>query len=250
MTGTHPDLALVGLIFVLAGAVKGVAGMGLPTVAIGLLGLIMAPAEAAALILVPSLATNLWQFVAGPSRAALLRRTWPMLLAIIAATWASAGLIAGGTVEGATAALGAALLLYAATGLARVRLSVGTRAETWLAPVIGAATGVVTGATGVLVLPAVPYLQALGLDKDDLVQALGLSFTVSTIALAAGLASHGALHFAAGGASALCTAPALAGMLLGQRIRRRVDAATFRRIFFIGLLLLGADLLLRSARLF
>ena len=82
------------LVFVLAGAVKGVTGMGLPTVAIGLLGLLMTPGQAAALLIVPSLITNIWQFVAGPHRLRILRRLWLMLTAIVVATWATAGLIA------------------------------------------------------------------------------------------------------------------------------------------------------------
>ena len=55
-------------------------------------------------------------------------------------------------------------------------------------------TGIITAATGVFVIPAVPYLQAIGLEKDQLVQALGLSFTVSTLALAANIARAGALN--------------------------------------------------------
>lgn len=74
-----------------------------------------------------------------------------------------------------------------------------------------------------------------------------MSFTVSTIALAAGLASYGAYHVGAVGASVLCTVPALAGMVMGQAIRNRIDPATFRRVFFIGLLVLGADLAMRAA---
>ena len=61
--------------FLIAGFVKGVIGLGLPTVAIGLLGLVMPPAEAAALLVVPSLVTNVWQLAAGPSFTALLRRS-------------------------------------------------------------------------------------------------------------------------------------------------------------------------------
>ncbi|SDR56936.1 hypothetical protein SAMN05519103_05549 [Rhizobiales bacterium GAS113] len=242
----HTALVLTALTFVLAGLVKGVTGMGLPTVAIGLLGLMMAPAQAAALLIIPSMVTNVWQFAAGPHRLRLLRRTWPMLLAISVATWAGAGLLTGSGTRAATTALGAALLAYAITGLTKLRISVPARFEPWLSPVIGAATGLITGATGVFVLPAVPYLQALGLEKEDLVQALGLSFTVSTIALAAGLASHGAFHLTAAGASILYTAPALVGMFIGQWIRGRVDPATFRLLFFVGLLLLGADLIMRS----
>jgi uncharacterized membrane protein YfcA len=237
---------LVALTFVLAGAVKGVTGMGLPTVSIGLLGLMMAPAEAAALLVIPSLVTNVWQFAAGPRRMATLRRLWPMLLAVFIATCLSTGLITGSGAERATVALGAALAIYALVSLAKFEMSVSPKMEPWLSPVIGAVTGVVTGATGVFVIPAVPYLQALGLEKDDLVQALGLSFTVSTVALGIGLAANDALHLTALGTSTLYTVPALAGMFAGQAIRARVDAATFRRIFFIGLLLLGADLMFRG----
>jgi hypothetical protein len=111
--------------------------------------------------------------------------------------------------------------------------------------VVGLTTGLVTGGTGVLVIPAVPYLQALGLEKDELVQALGLSFTVSTLALAAGLALRGAFHLDDLASSALAILPALAGMWAGQIIRGRVSAATFRRWFLIGLLLLGAEMLSR-----
>ncbi len=234
------------LVFVLAGAVKGVTGMGLPTVAIGLLGLLMTPGQAAALLVVPSLITNIWQFVAGPHRMQILRRLWLMLTAIIIATWATAGLIANSDGGNARTALGIALMLYAVTGLVRIKLSVPLWLEPWLSPVIGATTGVVTGATGVLVIPAVPYLGALELDKEDLVQALGLSFTVSTLALAAGLASHAAFPITAAGVSVLYTAPALIGMFWGQWVRLRVDPATFRLVFFIGLLVLGADLALQS----
>src|SRR5215472_15316406 len=106
--------------------------------------------------------------------------------------------------------------------------------EGWLSPVVGAATGVITGATGVFVIPTVPYLQALELDKDDLVQALGLSFTVSTIALALGLASYGAFRATAVGVSLLCTGPTLLGMFAGQAVRARMDPRTFRLLFFVG----------------
>jgi uncharacterized membrane protein YfcA len=238
---------LVTLTFVLAGVVKGLLGMGLPTVAMGLLGSLMTPSEAAAYLVIPSLVTNVWQFVSGKRRLALFLRTWPMLLAILVVTWASAGLIAGKSAGQTGAWLGAALIVYALVGLAKVRLSVPRAWEAWLSPAIGAATGIVTGATGVFVIPAVPYLQALDFDKDDLVQVLGLAFTASTVALAAGLASRGAFQVADAGASVLCTAPALAGMALGQIVRARVAAPTFQRIFFIGLAVLGAELLFRAA---
>ncbi|MBW8723839.1 MAG: sulfite exporter TauE/SafE family protein [Inquilinus limosus] len=238
-------LLLVAFTFLLAGFVKGVVGLGLPTVAMGLLGLAIAPAQAAVLLVVPSLVTNLWQLFAGPRFGGLLRRLWPMMAGICLGTWAGAGLLTGASADNATIGLGAALVLYAAIGLAGPRFSIPARAERWWSAPVGAATGLVTAATGVFVIPAVPFLQALGLEKEDLIQALGLSFTVSTLALAAGLARDGAFPLAAAGTSLLALAPALLGMAAGQWLRLRVRPEVFRRWFFLGLLLLGLDLALR-----
>jgi uncharacterized membrane protein YfcA len=92
----------------------------------------------------------------------------------------------------------------------------------------------------VFVIPAVPYLQALKLDKDDLIQAMGISFTVSTVALAAGLWLNGGYTPEAAGASVLMLLPALAGMALGQWLRARLSARTFKLCFMVSLALLGA----------
>ena len=239
-------LLVAGLAFLLAGIVKGVIGLGLPTVAMGLLVLVTTPAEAAAMLIVPSLVTNVWQLATGPSLTGLVRRLWPMMAGICVGAFAGAGLLARTDATLAGGGLGAALILYGVLGLSGVRFSVPSRLEPWLSPLVGAATGVVTGATGVFVIPAVPYLQALGLGKDDLVQALGLSFTVSTVALAGGLAGEGAFRVAQAGTSVLALLPALAGMLAGQRVRRRVSARAFRLCFFAGLLVLGTHSLLQA----
>ncbi|MBO1074919.1 sulfite exporter TauE/SafE family protein [Roseomonas marmotae] len=242
-------LALTLATFLLAGLVKGVIGMGLPTIAMGLLGTVMAPAQAAALLVLPSLVTNLWQIMGVPGLGALLRRLGPMMAAAALGTllgiWA--GLLPGR--GGATAGLGVALLAYAGLGLLPLRLpQVPARAEAWAGPLTGLLTGLVTAATGVFVIPAVPYLQALGLGRDRLVQALGLSFTVSTLAMGVGLASGGGFSGAALGGSVLALLPALAGMGLGTWLRGRVSDATFRRCFFLGLLLLGLHLLWQGLR--
>jgi uncharacterized membrane protein YfcA len=233
---------LIGTTFLLAGLVKGIIGMGLPTVAMGLLALVLPPAEAAAMLIVPSLVTNVWQLAAGPRLGVLVRRLWILLLAVVVGTIAGAGVLAGNVAGLAKIGLGVALIVYAGMGLAGLRLTVGPQREWWLGPVIGATTGLVTGATGVFVMPAVPYLQALGLEKEELIQALGLSFTVSTVALALGLLRVDAWRADAGWASLLALGPALIGMQAGQWLRGRIAAETFRRVFFAGLLLLGTAL--------
>ena len=242
----HPGI-LVGmtLVFVLAGFVKGAIGLGLPTVAMAFLTLMMPPAEAATVLILPSFVTNVWQ-LAGPRLGALLRRLWPMQVAGALATVATARWFGAVSSGGTVAALGAALVLYAASGLMPLRLDIPARLEPWLGPLVGGATGVVTATTGVFVIPAVPYLQGLRLAPDALVQALGLSFTVSTIALAAALAGDGQVHWPNAGGSVIALAAAFAGMLVGTAVRARMRPDTFRRWLFVGLGALGVHLMLRA----
>lgn len=240
-------LELIVFTFLLAGLVKGVVGLGLPTVAVGLLGLVMPPMQAAAILIVPSTVTNVWQLAAGPRFLGLFKRLWSMLVGIVIGTLVIGWLLDGEHWTAATPLLGVALILYALLGLSAKRFSVAPKHETWLSPLIGMVTGAITAVTGVFVIPAVPYLQALGLEKDDLVQALGLSFTVSTLALATTLSQHGSLLQAdVLGLSLLALLPALAGMYLGTWLRSRISPLAFRRCLFGGLLLLGADLAIRG----
>ena len=239
-------IAIVTGAFTLAGFVKGVIGLGLPTVSIGLLSLVMAPVEAVALLFVPSLVTNIWQLAIGPNFRPLLARQWTMLVSICVGI--AIGSYLFGTVKypGAKRWLGVSLLAYAAFGLSPLRFHVRQRDEPLLSPVVGAATGILASITGVFMVPNVPYLQALGLSRDDLIQALGLSFTVSTIALGIGLGAQGSLHMATLGASLLTLIPALLGMAVGQAVRSRISAGTFRLCFFVGMALLGAELALHG----
>jgi len=237
---------LVIITFALAGAVKGVIGLGLPTIAMGLLGLAMPPAQAAALLIVPSTLTNLWQLAAGGHLLALLRRLGPMLAMIFIGTLLGSAWLGIDSGPWAVHALGAALLVYAMYGLLGPDLRLAPSREGWLGPLCGLVTGIVTAATGVFVIPAVPYLQSLGLSREQMIQALGLSFTVSTVALALGLAGQDALGGQALGASLLMLAPALLGMLAGQWLRQRISPVLFKRCFFIGLAVLGGHLLING----
>jgi uncharacterized membrane protein YfcA len=238
--GTPALLAATVAVFVLAGVVKGVVGLGLPTISMAMLALVMAPAQAAALLIVPSLITNLWQARPWPTLLQVFRRIAGMQAGICAGTIAGALWLGAPSGLWAGVCLGLALVAYAAWGLFGSPPSVPARHEGVLGAAVGAITGVITAATGVFVIPAVPYLQALNLDKDRLIQAMGISFTVSTVALAAGLWLNGGYTASAAGASILMLLPALAGMALGQWLRGKLSARTFKLCFMISLALLGA----------
>ncbi|HET7847642.1 MAG TPA: sulfite exporter TauE/SafE family protein [Pseudolabrys sp.] len=241
-----PQLAEIAGVFVLAGAVKGMIGMGLPTVAIGILGLFMTPAEAAAVLVLPTLVTNIWQAAAGRAFFRLLRRLWPMFAGIFLGAWIGAVVLHSVASPWARTALGAVLVIYALLGLSNVHFSVAPKAEAWLAPPVGIVNGIVSVATGVFSLPALFYLNGLHFRRDELVQALGMLFTMSTVALALALVHGGILHSSAAIPSVLALAASIVGMVLGQLVRNRIKAELFRKVFLVGLLLLGAHLALHS----
>src|SRR5476649_2098358 len=144
-----PRILAISLTFFLAGIVKGVTGMGLPTVAKGVLGAIMPPVAASTLLIAPSFVTNVWQLFSGPSFIALASRLWLMMLGIIIGTIAGSRLIANGAAGWTTIGLGAALTIYAGLSLLAWRLSVPPHVERPLSPFIGLATGIITGGTGI-----------------------------------------------------------------------------------------------------
>lgn len=232
-------LLLIAGVFLLAGFVKGVIGLGLPTVSIGLLATTMPPAQALAIVIVPAIVTNIWQTFVGPYLRDIIRRLWPLMLGTVAGILAGAGLMTGPYARYGTVVLGVLLVIYAIIGLVKVRFHVSPAHEKWVGGIVGLITGVVSAATGVQVIPSMPFMQAIGMEKDELVQALGVFFTTATVALAFNLTDAGLLTKATLLPGAIAMAAAFAGMYLGQLTRARMDADTFRRWFLIAMMLLG-----------
>ncbi len=245
MTDSLTLLAIAGT-FLIAGAVKGVIGLGLPTVSLALLTVALGLPQAMALLLVPSFVTNLWQALAGGQGKAILRRLWPFLLMATVTVWLGATALTRVDLALLSALLGGLLVVYAAANLAGLRLTIAPRQEVWIGPLAGAANGILTGMTGSFVVPGVLFLQATGLPRDRLIQAMGMLFTVSTVALALALQGNSLLTPELGKLSTAALVPALIGMALGQRIRKRLSEQLFRRIFFIALLALGAYIIARA----
>ena len=236
----------IAAVFLLAGAVKGVLGLGLPTIGMGLLSIVMPPAQAAGILVIPALVTNIWQVASGPAFLTLVRRLGWMIVASVIGTFATVEFLTSSSGSTASLALGAVLAAYGIYGLVGARLEIRPRWERWLSPLVGFVTGMLNGATGVFVIPAAPYLASLRMDKEELVQGVGINAFVCPLALTAALVVHGQLRMEVAGSWVLALLFSLAGMYVGQVVRRRTAEQVFRRGFFIGLLTLGTYMCLRS----
>ena len=232
-------LVLIAVVFILAGLVKGVVGLGLPAVSLGLLTIFLGLKVAIVLIVAPSLATNLWQGLAGGALLAIGRRIWALLAFTCAGIWFGTGLLAQSDGRLLAGLLGLLLAVYAVTALATPNIRVPPAWEPWLSPPIGAISGFFTGLTGSFTFPGIAYVQALGFSRDRLIQAMGMIFLAATSTLALGLANNGMLTRELGIASLSAMIPAFLGLMGGQRLRRRIPAAHFRRVLLGALLVLG-----------
>ncbi|WP_025769582.1 sulfite exporter TauE/SafE family protein [Thioalkalivibrio sp. HK1] len=236
------DAIIVLLVFLFAGGVKGIVGLGLPTVSLALLSARFGIEEAIPLLVIPSLLTNLWQASIGGRALALSIRFWPALMLIPVAIWIGYRHIFLEAPQSMDRFLGVVLIVYAGLGVFSVRWSVPARMEGIATPLVGFLNGLITGFTGTFVIPLVMYLEALGMERDELVQMMGIAFSLSTIALAAILIGHDAYRPDAGLLSAAAVIPAVAGMVIGARIRSCMSPPIFRKWLMAGLAGVGIKL--------
>ena len=234
-----PLLILIAAVFLIAGFVKGVVGLGLPTVSMGLLAVNMAPSRAIAIVIVPAIVTNIWQTFVGPHLRDILKRLWPLMIGTVIGCWLNAGALTGPYARYGTVVLGVLLIIYAVIGLNKFQFHVAPNNEKWVGGVVGVITGVISASTGVQVIPSMPFLQALGMEKDELVQALGVFFTVATLALSVNLTTSGLLSASTALPGAIAMGCSFAGMFIGQALRTRMPADAFRYWFLISMIFLG-----------
>jgi uncharacterized protein len=240
-------LIAIAATFLLAGSVKGVIGLGLPTVSLGLLAATLDLPTAMALLLIPSFVTNIWQAIVGGNGQRIIKRIWPFLcFATIMIGIGAKALTTFNTLY-LSILLGLLLLAYSSLNLLGVRLSIKPQQEKWTGLLLGTANGILTGMTGSFVVPGVIFLQAIGLPRDMLVQAMGMLFSLSTIALAFALQNNNLLTTELATISAFAVIPAIIGMMAGQKTRETLSEEKFRRVFFISIFILGLLIIVKAS---
>src|SRR5260370_40613249 len=98
----------------------------------------------------------------------------------------------------------------------------------------------VSAATGVQVIPSMPYIQAIGMEKDELVQALGVFFTVATLGLAFNLTSAGLLTAATALPRAFAMAAPFTRMFIDHAVGSRMKHADLRLRFLGAMTFFGS----------
>ena len=220
--------------------------MGMPTVSLAVMSIGMGLAPAVQIMVVPTVVSNVWQALIGDGFGRLTRRFRMLLLATVIGVWIGYFLLFLTSAQLMTALLGAAIVVYSLSALIGFPLMPAVKREHLASPVVGLTTGVLAGATGNISMPAIAYFHRLELPRDDVVQMLGILFTLGATTLGLTLAGHGSYESELLLVSVLAVIPGLAGMLIGQRVRGMLSERAFRRTLFIGLLAAGAQLIAKG----
>ncbi|RZW11826.1 MAG: sulfite exporter TauE/SafE family protein [Rhodobacteraceae bacterium] len=232
--------------FLIAGTVKGIAGVGLPMTALGILTLETDPRTAIALSMAPILLANLWQFLNAGGAVAAIRRYLPFLVVMVVGIPLTIALTAGASEATLFGALGAMFLFHVALTATRWAPRIPDAADTPAQIGFGAAAGVLGGLVSLWLPAIVIYLGARNVSKDEFVRATGLLLFAGSLPLVAGYWREGFLTGPLAAASALMLVPTLLGMTLGAKVRGRLSEAAFKQILLVVFVVIGLNLIRRA----
>jgi len=241
------DLAILAGVFLLAGTVKGLVGIGLPTASVGLMSQVMEPRLAIALVVFPSLLSNAWQMYRSGNVLGTICRFWLYIVTLMVTIGVvTMAFTSNLSTDLLILILGGVIVLFSVSSLAWAPPFLPARFDRLGQVMSGLASGVLGGLTAIWAPAMVTYLMARRIDKEAFVQATGVMIFMGTIPLILGFAKSGMLTGPMAGISFAMTVPAIAGFSLGERLRRGLDADRFRTAVLVIFLIMGLNLIRKA----
>lgn len=239
------DYFFILLAYVVAASIKGLTGIGFSTFCLAIMALRLDLKVAIPLVIIPSIVSNIAVMIqAGHFRQAV-KRFWPLYLASVPGLLLGLSLLVTIQVITAKAILGLVLIAYASWALLNKPTVLSDKAESLLKAPAGFSTGFVNGLTGSQVMPSLPYLLSLNLPKHDFVQAINISFTLSSLIMMFGMNWHGYLPLQTLILAVFGLAPVLITLYFAGKLQKRLNGETYRKIVLGFLLLIGITLILK-----
>lgn len=246
---TLPEFSLILLVvfaFAVGGGIKGIVGLGLPTIAAAIMASVIDLRMAIAILIIPLLATNLWQVVQVGAVGALTRRFGLLNIAAGTGLWIGTEILFSVDPRWMQIGLGILLIINAGFQVTRGLPRIPRRHEAMLSVPVGLISGVIGGMTGSQGIVIADYLASLDLTRDEYVQGVGLSFFLTGLAWVAAIWVNGGITAETLPLSAIALVAALAAMAVGTRIRHRLPQARFRQAVFVVMALMGANLIRKA----
>lgn len=237
---------VVVLTFAVGGFVKGLLSFGLPLVMVPPLSLVFPVPTAVALVTLPILLSNAWQMLLTGGFRETLVRLWPLIATLLTGLVLSTHFLVELDETVVLLIAAGVVLAFVAVDLAGFTITVHPRHERLIGAAVGAAGGLIGGLTSFFGTPPLMFLHALQFPKDRFVQASSVILFAGGVTLTAMLAKLDVLAEDELALSAAGLVPLFVGLTAGQRLRKKIDQALFRRLVLLGLLCLGISMAVRA----
>ena len=239
-------LLVVMIAMGLGGLIKGLSAFGLPFITVPVLVQIFPVPIAIALTAIPILATNGYQMVQGGHLKAVLARLWTMIIPLMVCLFFSAELLVSTADSALIAVIGLAILIYTISAHLGFELSVKKNQEFWVAPMVGASSGIIGGLTSFFGMPAVFYIIALRLNKDQFVCAIAVTLFSAAMVMTYKLSKLDVLNHNEVILSGVALIPLFLGLIVGQKLRSKINQEKFQKLILIILSVMGVGMIARA----
>lgn len=243
---TTEVLLLALLVFLLAGIVKGVLGIGLPTISISMLAQFVDPRVAIAFLLLPALITNVWQIYRGGQIKRSALKLWPFVSVMAVVLFISSLFAARANTKILVLGIGIMVVLWTVTSLMKSPPRIPAHFDRPAQFVLGAVAGVMGGLTAIWSPPMVVYLLSIKCDKEDFVRFTGFMIICGTVPLTIGYLLNGLMDKKLAMASLMMIVPTLLGFSIGEYLRRFLGGRQFQIAVLVLFFLMGLNLIRRS----
>jgi len=240
------DYGFILIAYIVASGIKGLTGLGFSTSCLPVLALRLDLKVAIPLVIVPSIVSNVAIMMEAGRFRETVRRFWPLYISSIPGLLVGLIVLISINVDTARLILGLVLVAYSLLALGNKPFTLSGVWERKLKMVVGFCTGFVNGLTGSQVMPVLPYLLALNLNKKAFVQAINISFTLSSLIMLLSMQKLGYLssHTLLIAVSGLV--PVLLTVYFSSKLRHYLVGSLYRKLILIFLLIMGAILSIKS----
>ena len=238
-------LLFITLIFLFAGFVKGVSGIGLPAVSLSLLTMIMGLKFAVALVVMPGLLTNVWQAIGKTRIILIIQRLWPLVLTMFCFSLIGSSLLIKHSYY-LTILLGCLLILYGSISVfLKKQYFIPKKYEKLLGFISGSFGGFFGGSTGTFVFPIALYIYSLNMTKDEFLQTIAFVLITASFCLGFSLTVSNLWSFSLAIYSFYAVIPSIIGMYIGRKVQSNLEEGIFRKIFLFMIIIVGFLIVIR-----
>lgn len=239
-------LIVVYATFFAAAFIKGLTGLGFVSSCIPVIAIFMKLEEAIPLVVLPSISSNVIMIYQTGRLRQSVRRFWLLYISAFPGIYTGVVLLNSAGNYAAKLILGVISILYSLLLLLRIDISIPEEKERILSVPVGLTNGFLNGFTGTQVIPMLPYLLSLRLDRDGLINAINLGFTLSIMVLIIIFGRFNLLTKEIIAVSLIGIIPIVAGIYLGGKLRHKISEERFRIAVLIILIFIGINLIINA----